>query len=114
MRCNKHYHNIDLPNGRSIRTRKDCNLGDDEELGNIFSSLIKLAAPIAGGVLGGPIGAMVGAAGGKALGGLVGGQKKQGSPQQATPAAVAAAMPISPVAGGAIAPEHIMQAALAS
>src|SRR5258705_2662402 len=112
MRCNKHYHNIDLPNGRSIRTRKDCNLGDDEELGNIFSSLIKLAAPIAGGVLGGPIGAMVGAAGGKALGGLVGGKKKKGqAPQQAaTPAEVAAAMPISPVAGGAIAPEHIMQA----
>lgn len=112
MRCNKHYHNIDLPNGRSIRTRKDCNLGDDEELGNIFSSLIKLAAPIAGGVIGGPAGALIGGAGGKLLGGLVEGKKKKGAPSQvATPAEVAQAMPIAPAA---IAPEHVMQAALAS
>lgn len=126
MRCNPHYHNIDLPNGRSIRTRTDCNppkvsrrsnkpevLGDDEELGNIFSSLIKLAAPIAGGIIGGPAGALIGGAGGKMLGGLVEGKKKKGQPAQqtATPAEVAAAMPVAPTA---IAPEHVMQAALAS
>jgi len=69
---------VDLPSGRKIRTRKDCNLGDDEELGNIFKSIgkigkgiLKVAAPVAGGIFGGPVGAMVGSQvgklGGKAL-----------------------------------------------
>lgn len=42
MRCNAHYHIIELPNGRKIRTRKDCNLdGFDEELGFDFGKLTK-------------------------------------------------------------------------
>jgi len=66
MRCNKHYHVIDLPNGRKIRTRKDCNLGDDEELGFSLGKFLKSAVKVVGGaglgtLLGGPMGGQIGA-----------------------------------------------------
>ena len=70
MKCSPHYHLIDLPSGRKIKTRKDCNLGDDEELGKfsfgkLLGGVTKLAAPIVGGVVGGPMGAAIGAQVGK-------------------------------------------------
>lgn len=42
MKCNPHYHFIDLPNGRRVRTNKDCHLEgfdtfEDEELGTGWS-----------------------------------------------------------------------------
>src|SRR5947209_7779680 len=106
MKCTPYYHLVDLPSGRKIRTRKDCNtLGDDEELGKfsigkLFGGIAKIAAPIAGGVLGGPMGAMIGSQVGKVGGDALSkiGKKKI--------AQVASELGVSPDAAAAIVSQH--------
>jgi hypothetical protein len=88
MKCTPHSHFIDLPNGRRIRTNKDCNIDDiedDEELGNIFKTLGKVAKALGsvakpvmtaggatvGGIFGGPQGAMIGGQVGGGVGGAI-------------------------------------------
>ncbi len=92
MKCTPHYHLIDLPSGRKIRTRKDCALGEDEELGfslgKILKGALKVASPFSSLIPGGSI--VTGMAG-KLLGG-----GKKGSPAAQQAAQAATQIGISP------------------
>lgn len=75
MKCKPHYHFIDLPNGRRVRTNKDCH--DDEELGSLLGTLGGLVGAGVGSLIAPGAGTAIGGMLGSALGGAAGGKKKK-------------------------------------
>ncbi len=92
MKCKPHYHFVDLPNGRRVRTNKDCHInGDDEEMGSLLGTLGSIVGGGLGTLIAPGIGTAIGAGLGGAAGGALGKKKKKGAPAAAVPPEMLAA-----------------------